>query len=484
MSRIHLTPQHRARVAFMRFGLGPKPGGAARIGTQANSALEACLKELRDPAAALINDPQLPPLDQCGFLGLRINMPGVRPVDTLFSQERVARFAKSTEPEVGFVERLVQFWSNHFSLTPISDVVRATMGHVEREVIRKHVLGNFSDMLKGVIAHPAMINRLNNQNSVGPNSVDGKRPGRGLNENLAREILELYTIGVNGGYTQADVSNMALILTGWTFQRNINLPQPGTFLFTANGHEPGSFTVMGRTFSQPGQAKGIAALDMLAAHQRTAEHIAFKLILHFITDTPSSSSVMSLARTFLRSGGNLRLVSEALLLLPEAWTAPMERLRQPQEWLVSMARAVGFGPSKGDLMFQRFVNWGWLSALNQPHWHCPTPDGHPDVNAFWISPDAIRNRRDAARAFCASFLMGDEPWVSAAVAAADPVRRQNYWRNKRPELTDPAKFAQDLLPGVLPAATITELATLNRADDTQVLSNLALLFMTPEFLNR
>jgi uncharacterized protein (DUF1800 family) len=277
---------------------------------------------------------------------------------------------------------------------------------------------------------------------------------------------------------------MALILTVWTFQRNINLPQPGTFLFNANGHEPGSFTVMGSTFSQPGQAKGIAALDMLAAHQRTAEHIAFKLILHFITDTPSSSSVRSLARTFLRSGGNLRLVSEALLLLPEAWTAPMERLRQPQEWLVSMARAVGFGPSKGDLMFQRFVNWGWLSALNQPHWHCPTPDGHPDVNAFWISPDAIRNRRDAARAFCASFLMGDEPWVSAAVAAADPVRRQNYWRNKRPELTDPAKFAQDLLPGVLPAATITELATLNRADDTQVLSNLALLFMTPEFLNR
>lgn len=484
MSRIQLTPQNRAHVAFMRFGLGPKPGAAARMGMQPNSALDACLKELRDPAAVLINDPQLPPLDQCGLLGLRNNPPGDRPVDALFVQERTARFAKYMEPEVGFVERLVLFWSNHFSLTPISDVVRATMGHVEREVIRKHVLGNFSDMLKGVIAHPAMINRLNNQNSVGPNSVEGLRTRRGLNENLAREILELYTVGVNGGYTQADVTAMAQILTGWTFQRNINLPQPGSFVFNANGHEPGSFTVLGQNFGQPGQAKGIAALDMLANHARTAEHIAFKLILHFITDTPSSSSVRSLARSFIRSRGNLRVVAEALLLLPEAWAAPMNRIRQPQEWLVSMARAVGFGPSKGDLLFRRFVNWGWLSELNQPYWACPTPDGHPDVNAFWLSPHSMRVRRDAARAFCGSFIMGDEPWVSSAVAAADPVRRQNYWRNKRPELTDPAKFAQDLLPGVLPAATIAELATLNRVDDTQVLSNLALLFMTPEFLNR
>jgi len=473
MKRARLTPQYKARVAFMRFGLGPKPGGPGRMGMQANSALEACLNELNNPAVALINNPDLPTLEQCGFFGLRQNMPGDRPVDGLFTQERIARFAKYTEPEVGFVERLVLFWSNHFSLFPNSDLVRATMGHVEREVIRRHVLGNFSDLLRGVIAHPAMIRRLDQQNSIGPNSVEGLRTRRGLNENLAREILELFTVGVNGGFTQADVTSMAHILSGWTFERNINQPNAGAFIFNANGHEPGAFTLMKTSFAQPGQAKGIAALDMLAKHPRTAEHIAFKLILHFITDDPPRSAVRSLSRVFLRTGGNLRAVSEALLRLPLAWSHPMNRIRQPQEWLVSMARAVGFGPSKGDLMFQRFANWGWLSALNQPYWHCPTPDGHPDLNYFWLAPNSMRLRRDAAGSFCRIFLRGDEPWG-----------QPSYWRTNRPQLTNPALFAQDLLPGILPPATIAELATFNASNDVEVLSNLALVFMTPEFLNR
>lgn len=466
-----------SHIALMRFGLGPKPGGVGRILSltpSRNPALDACLAELNNPSAALLTDASLPTLEQCGLLGMHQNMPGDRPVDALFTQERVARFAKYTEPEVGFVERLVLFWSNHFSLAPVSDLVRGVMGHAEREVIRRHVLGKFSDMLKGVIAHPAMIRRLNNQNSIGPNSVEGLRTRRGLNENLGREILELYTVGANGGYTQADVTSMALILTGWSIQGNRDLPQAGLFRFNADGHEPGTFTVMGTSFGQPGQQKGFAALDMLASHERTAEHIAFKLILHFITDTPSAKSVRSLARVFRRSGGDLRVVSEALLTLPEAWSEPMTRIRQPLEWMVSMARAVGFDQSKGELMFQRFNNWGWLSALNYPYWNCPTPDGHPDQNFFWVTPNAIRQRRDAAFAFCQRFLQIDEPRSDTA----------KYWRTNRPALTNPAQFAQDLLPGVLPPATLAELANFNPADDTQVLSNLALVFMTPEYLNR
>jgi uncharacterized protein (DUF1800 family) len=471
MRRRRVTPQYNSRVAFMRFGLGPKPGGPARIGMQANSALEACLKELRDPAAALLNDPSLPTAEQCGQLGLRQNMPGDRPVDALWTQERVARFTKSTEPEVGFVERLVMFWTNHFSLFPNSDLVRGTMGLMERAVIRPNVLGKFSDMLKGVITHPAMIRRLDNHNSIGPNSVDGLRTRRGLNENLGRETLELYTVGVNSGYTQTDVTNLALILTGWTFERRIDQPNAGLFIFNPNAHEPGTFTLMRSSFGQPGQAKGLAALDMLAVHPKTAEHLAFKLIMHFITDTPPAASVRSLARVFQRTGGDLRAVSEALLRLPIAWSEPMNRIRQPHEWLVSMARAVGFDNSKGALLQQRFNSW--LAALNQPHWQWPTPDGSPDLNSFWLSPNAVRLRRDAAFAFCQRFLMSDEPRNQAA-----------YWRTNRPQLANPALVAQDLLPGVLPPATITQLATMDAKNDTEVLSNLALLFMTPEFLNR
>lgn len=465
------TPQYTARVAFMRFGLGPKPGGPARIGMTANAALEACLKELSDPASALLNDSSLPSAAQCGRVGLRPTMAGVRVVDTLWTQERVARFAKSTQPEVGFVERLVMFWNNHFSLNTEADFVRGNLGHMERTVIRPHVLGKFSDLLKGVITHPAMIARLDNDSSIGPNSVDGLRTRRGLNENLGREVLELYTVGVNAGYTQADVTSLALMLTGWTFEKRVDQPNAGQFIFNPNGHEPGTFTVMRNSFGQPGQAKGLAALDMLAAHPKTAEHIAFKLILHFITETPPPAAVTSLARVFRRTGGDLRAVSEALLRLPIAWSEPMNRIRQPQEWLISMARAIGFDGAKAAVLQQR-IN-GWLFVLNQPQMQCSTPDGHPDQNAFWLSPNTVHLRRDTAFAFCQGFLDADE-------ARNQPA----YWRTRRPGLTNPALFAQDLLPGMLPPATIAELATFNPNSDSQILGNLALFFMTPEFLNR
>jgi len=476
MSRRGVSPPGSAqsvRVAFMRFGLGPKPGWPVRIGTAPDALRTACLRELNNPGAALLNDPGLRTLEECGLIGLGPNMPGNRPVDGLFTQERVARFAKYTEPEIGFVERLVMFWTNHFSLFPASDFVRATMGHVEREVIRKHVLGKYSDMLKGVISHPAMIRRLENQNSIGPTSAEGRRTRRGLNENLARETLELYTVGVNGGYTQADVTNLAMILTGWTFRR-ASEPKPGTFFFNASGHEPGAFTVMGRSFGEPGQAKGLAALDMLAAHPRTAEHIAYKLILHFITDTPSPRSVATLALVYRRTGGDLKAVAQELLNLPEAWNEPLNRLRQPQEWMISMARAVGFDKSKAESLHRRFNNWGWLPALNHSYWHCPTPNGYPDLNSFWLTPNAMRLRRDAAFAFCQQLLQVDEPWNNPS----------NYWRVNRPELTKPAQFAQGLLPGSLSPATLLELEAPNSRDDNQVLPHLALLFVTPEFLNK
>jgi uncharacterized protein (DUF1800 family) len=151
----------------------------------------------------------------------------------------------------------------------------------------------------------------------------------------------------------------------------------------------------------------------------------------------------------------------------------MNRLRQPQEWMISMARAVGFDKSKAEPIHRRFNGWGWLAALNQSYWHCPTPDGYPDVSDFWLTANAMRLRRDAAFGFCQQLLQGDEPW-----------NQPSYWRRNRPQLTNPALFAKDLLPGVLPPATIAELANLDARNDNQVLSNLALIFMTPEFLNR
>jgi len=225
--------------------------------------------------------------------------------------------------EIGFVERLVMFWSNHFSMSVSkTETIRGTIGQWERDVVRRHVLGHFTDMRRGTIEHPAMIAYLDNDISIGPNSPVGQSWGAGYNENLAREILELHTVGNGGGYSEKDVTAFAKMLTGWSYVRgwesdggwNGGTPENrGRFIYRPDWHEPGEFTLMGKTYPALGKRQVERALEYLAMHPATAEHLAFKLVRHFITDEPTAAMVNPLKQKFLQTGGNLRAVAMALI---------------------------------------------------------------------------------------------------------------------------------------------------------------------------
>lgn len=417
------------RIALQRFGLGPKPGGPARIGTSARALL---LAEIAAPAKVLITDPTLPTYKAACAAGEGT----FDDADAIRQHELRVRFTRFTRPEIGFAERLVMFWSNHFSMSVNkTGSVRATYGQLEREVIRPHVFGKFADMLKGVLTHPAMISYLDNQDSVGPNTQMGKWGG-GINENLAREILELHTVGVGGGYTEADVTRFARIITGWSYVRgwesdnrsNGGTPaNRGQFIYRDDWHEPGVITLMGKRYPATGQAQGLAVLADLAVHPKTAEHIAFKLVRHFITDEPTAAQVAPLTKAYLDSGGDLAVVAKALLALPDAWTLPLTKLRTPYEMAIAQFRAFGTPPIRqADI----WTFWAPFYAMNNMVWEHGPPDGWSDESATWLNPDAARIRLDTAQLYYDAFFQsfsGSVPaladqlfggWLSASSRAA------------------------------------------------------------------
>ena len=242
--------------------------------------------------------------------------------------------------DCGFAERLVVFWSNHFCISANKgELARMWAGSFEREAIRPHVLGRFGDMLKAVEQHPAMLFFLDNQQSLGPDSRAGQNRKRGLNENLAREIMELHTLGVGGGYTQDDVTSLARIITGWTFAgRQGQLGAPGSFVFNANAHQPGAQRLLGKIYENNGVAQGEAALADIARHPSTAKFIATKFARHFVADDPPPALVARLQDVFRKSDGDLRALATALVDSDEAWQAPLTKMRSPYEFLVATGR--------------------------------------------------------------------------------------------------------------------------------------------------
>src|SRR6478752_2313795 len=240
-------------------------------------------------------------------------------IQKTYRSEALARLQRAVIADCGFTERLVAFWSNHFCISANKgQLARIWAGSFEREAIRPHVLGRFGDMLKAVEQHPAMLFFLDNQQSLGPDSRAGQNRKRGLNENLAREIMELHTLGVGGGYSQDDVTSLARIITGWTYAgRQGQLGTPGTFVFNANAHQPG--------------AQREAVLSDIARHPSTAKFIATKFARHFVADDPPPALIAKLQDVFARTDGDLRALASALIDADEAWTAPMTKMRSPYE---------------------------------------------------------------------------------------------------------------------------------------------------------
>ncbi|MEJ0037117.1 MAG: DUF1800 domain-containing protein [Gammaproteobacteria bacterium] len=477
-------------IAANRFGIGARPGELDRIGAHAPDWLIAQLKgappvlsdaSLRSSESVLVqtlevrreqreaggkkalkaakkggadgHDAANDPNARAAAIPNLLKLPQVyRPI---YIDEATARLRHAATTDRPFVERITQFWTNHFAVSIDKVAVLGLAGAFEREAIRPRVLGNFTDLLLAVEQHPAMLLYLDNYLSVGPGSRLARMAARrqterkiGINENLAREILELHTLGVNGGYTQQDVTTFAQVLTGWSIGGNFGRlkdGEPGKFTFREALHEPGAKSVLGKRYSENGESEGKAVLRDVAAKPATANFIATKLARHFIADEPSPAAVETLAKAFMKSHGDLPTVYRALVELEDSWAQPLAKYKTPADYIVSTYRALDLPVDMSRRGLASF------ELLGQRTYSPGSPAGWPDRGADWDGASALMKRIEWADA------------VGQRVGA-----RQN---------------ASDLAPQLL-GATLgddTRKAIARAASGTQALT---LLLTAPEFLRR
>jgi uncharacterized protein (DUF1800 family) len=397
--------------------------------------------------------------DDQNKVAVALKLPAVyRPV---YIDEIHARFSHSVTTDRPFLERLTQFWTNHFAVSVDKVVVLGLAGAMEREAIRPRVTGHFADMLLAVEKHPAMLLYLDNQASIGPNSRAARFAGKGgkrklgINENLAREILELHTLGVDGGYTQADVSTFAQAISGWSIGGQDNgrrlarlgadKGKPGEFVFREVFHEPGAKKVMGKSYGDDGLRQGEAMLRDLAMRRETARHISTKLARHFIADDPPKAAVDRITRAWLDSKAHLPSVYEALVESPEAWEQPLAKFKTPSDYIYSSYRALGIPLREKRRALQPF------EALGQRNLMPGSPAGWPDASADWDGSSALLKR----------------------IAWADVVAQR----------MGDARNARELAPQLLGATLTDETAkAIARAESGS--QALTLLMASPEFMRR
>ena len=323
-----------------------------------------------------------------------------------FIPEVTARMHANIGTPAPFAERMVLFWSNHFTVSMSKHIIGPSIPAYEREVIRPHVFGRFVDMLKAVVRHPTMIDYLDNAASAGPNSEVGARQRRRtgndntLNENLAREVLELHTLGVNGGYTQRDVGEFAKVLSGWSHggvrPRDDVDNVHGGFEFQDRFHEPGAKIIMGRRYPNDGPDQGLEVLEDLARHPSTATHLATKLARHFIADDPPADAVDYLARVYMGSEGDLAQVSRALVSLGTAWSTPLTKIRSHYEYVLAVHRATDNTRAERRDIRQP------LEQLGQLPFTAPSPAGWGDRTRDWLAPESLMRRIEWVRRFAGS----------------------------------------------------------------------------------
>ena len=405
-----------AFIAANRFGLGARRGSLAGLAGDPHGWL---LRQLGPTDGALPHLQSLPQSQEVltAFLRIRKNRKARKrfrkeTAGPLFRREIAQRTLAAVNTDTPYRERLVHFWSNHFTVSVTKGQIRPLVGAFEREAIRPHVTGRFADMLIAVASHPAMLFYLDNVSSIGPNSRAGQRRGRGLNENLAREILELHTLGVDGGYSQADVVALAKILTGWSFG-NLRRGDPGAFSFFDARHEPGPKRLLGKNYGEDGADEGKAALRDLARHPSTARFVATKLARHFVADDPPRTAIRTLQRAYLDSDGNLGVLAQALVQLNHAWQDPLAKVKTPNELVVSAFRLLGPPDEPKRLI-------GPLRLLGQLPFGAPSPAGWPDQAAGWIGPESLL-RRIKLMGLLAKRVAGRIDAGSLADAAFSPV---------------------------------------------------------------
>jgi uncharacterized protein (DUF1800 family) len=396
-----------AAQAFMRFGLG-------RRGAEPAPADPAAwlLDQLRQPDPARLADP---PNAAKGLTALREDRatkprPGESQSAKLFQGEAADQLANAVSTAAPFRERLVWFWTNHFVISRRRRECTALAGAFVEEAIRPHVTGRFGDMLVAVMRHPAMLIYLDNAASFGPDSPVGQRTHRGLNENLARECLELHTVSPSAGYSQADVTSFANILTGWSV--DLKAEPPG-FVYRPAAHEPGAQTLLQRSFSAD-EAGGLAALAFLAGHPQTHRFLATKLVRHFVADDPPAPAIAAVEAVLRDSNGDLGAAAAALVRLETAWK-PGTKLRSPMDYVIAGIRALDIPPDQIPNVP------GILAGLGQPLWAAPAPNGWPDRAADWAAPEAMLRRIDWANGFAGR--IGDRDVIEVADTNLGPLLR-------------------------------------------------------------
>lgn len=471
-----------AAIALNRFGLGARPGEAAPADPKAwlsaqfgtFDPLPAAYANLAD-AGTLVKAYQLQQraLRQAQKAAAPQPPPAARPqrtpeqiamrqdfaqdVQALYRAAVQARAQSALATEAPFVERLVHFWANHFCVSADNPQTTAFVGQFERDAIRPHVLGRFDDMLLAVERHPAMLIYLNQIQSIGPNSPAAQKAAQrnpakapGLNENLAREIMELHTLGVRSGYTQADVTEFARAMTGWTIDGigaagRLDDGNVDSFIFRPQLHEPGPRTILGKTYAQADEAQARAALLDFARAPATATHIATKLARHFAGDTPPQALVERLSAAFVSGKGDLPTIYRVLIDSPECWEPRPIKFKTPWEWTISSLRGLGIG-DLGKIQVAAIQQ-----QLGQPVWKTGSPAGWDDVAASWAAPDALLRRVEFAQRLVAP--VGDR--------------------------LDARQLGPTLLPASLTVATAEQVS---RAESPG--SALALLLVSPDFLRR
>jgi uncharacterized protein (DUF1800 family) len=415
-------------IAANRFGLGAKPGELTQIGSQPRDWLYAQLSG----AAPLLTGPELHSSAETLSRGLEVRrelraakrtaaeatsdsddksnaIAAVMKIGQVYRPiyvaEATARLRQGVTTDRPFVERLTYFWTNHFAVSIDKNLVLGLAGSLEREAIRPNVLGHFSDMLLAVERHPAMLLYLDNHLSVGPHSraagLLARRQGGqrrvGINENLARETLELHTLGVGGGYSQADVTTFAEVITGWSiggdgYGRRFAGGEPGEFVFRPEVHEPGAKVVLGKRYPDTGYDQGAAVLRDLAAKPATARFIATKLARHFIADEPPPRAVEHIANAFLSSNGHLPTVYRALVESPGVWSQPLPKYKTPNDYIISTFRGLQLPAEGGRASLAAF------EVMGQRTYSPGSPAGWPDRSADWDGASALIKRIEWADA--------------------------------------------------------------------------------------
>jgi uncharacterized protein (DUF1800 family) len=482
----------QAEIAVLRFGLGARPGELSAVAGDPRGWL---LSQIRGDVPLEGNTPlarsdqifaelaaarevrQAMRREAAGAANTAVT-PTPNPLrDAYLPHYRaqvLARAQSATLTARPFAERLVHFWTNHFAVSADKGAVFGVAGTLENEAIRPHVCGRFVDLLTAVEQHPAMIAFLDNQYSVGKHSElaqlaarraarrdamrapDGAEAGAaappqrefGINENLAREILELHTLGVNGGYTQTDVTSFAQIITGWSIgggKGRLAGGDPGRFYFRDNLHEPGTKIFLGKTYGEDGRRQGQAVLADLARHPSTAHFIATKLVRHFVADDPPPAAVGRVARAFLEHGGDLPQVYAALVGSPESWEAGMRKFKTPEDFVFSTFRALDVRPREPEEVLRSF------ELLGQRQYTPGSPAGWPDTSKSWDGSDALMHRVS---------------WASRVAARYEPG-------------TAPRDLAASSLGGYARPETISALRRASSGSQA-----LTLLLMSPEFQRR